>query len=398
MVAVTAVFTGMGNGSLFTISVFLKPLIAELGWLRGSTAFGYTAGAISAGLGGIAMGYLSDRFSPRPVVLGGALCLGAAYLLLARQTALWQFYLFYCLLGGLGTGAFYAPLNANVGNWFERHKGLALGVTTAGQALGMGVVPFVARLLISAVGWRGAYTILGIAVLALLVPLSLLVRPPPGQAAAVRAARGGGAGKAAQRHPLPPALIVLWLSVAVVFCCICMAMPMVHAVALAQDQGIKAERAAGILLLLFVGGFFGRIFFGKAADHIGGVWAYWLASAGQTALVFWFTQLTSLAALNLLAVFFGFMYGGVITSLVIALRELTPPHRRAVSLGIVMLFSGIGMGTGGFQGGFFFDLTGGYTLSFANAAGSGILNLAIVGALIMVIARRTPRPVPAAAA
>jgi MFS family permease len=234
--------------------------------------------------------------------------------------------------------------------------------------------------------------------LALLVPLSLLVRPPPGQAAAVRAARGGGAGKAAQRHPLPPALIVLWLSVAVVFCCICMAMPMVHAVALAQDQGIKAERAAGILLLLFVGGFFGRIFFGKAADHIGGVWAYWLASAGQTALVFWFTQLTSLAALNLLAVFFGFMYGGVITSLVIALRELTPPHRRAVSLGIVMLFSGIGMGTGGFQGGFFFDLTGGYTLSFANAAGSGILNLAIVGALIMVIARRTPRPVPAAAA
>jgi MFS family permease len=109
MVAVTAVFTGMGNGSLFTISVFLKPLIAELGWLRGSTAFGYTAGAISAGLGGIAMGYLSDRFSPRPVVLGGALCLGAAYLLLARQTALWQFYLFYCLLGGLGTGAFYAP-------------------------------------------------------------------------------------------------------------------------------------------------------------------------------------------------------------------------------------------------------------------------------------------------
>ena len=65
------------------------------------------------------------------IALAGAVFLGLAYLLLARQSALWQFYLLYCLMGGLGTAAFMAPLLANVGKWFERNRGMAIGFATA---------------------------------------------------------------------------------------------------------------------------------------------------------------------------------------------------------------------------------------------------------------------------
>ncbi len=50
-------------------------------------------------------------------------------------------------------------------------------------------------------------------------------------------------------------------------------------------------------------------------------------------------------------------------------------------MGAVTLFGWLGMGLGGYQGGFFFDLTGNYTVSFANAALSGAINLIILAAL-----------------
>lgn len=388
MVVVTALFTGVGNGSLIMVSVFLKPMIMDFGWLRGDTALAYTAGTFAAGVGGIVMGLLSDRFSPRPVVLAGAAGLGLSFLLLGRISSLWQFYLLFAMLGGLGTAAFYAPLNANVVNWFSRNKGLAVGVATAGQAALMGLVPYLASFLISTRGWRAAFAIMGASALLLLLPLALLVRTPPGHAAAVEAAKAAAkrdsAGPAPAAGEGPPRLRILvpWLSVAAIFCCICMSTPMVHVVALALDKGVPPQEAAGVLLRLFIAGFFGRIFFGRVTDHIGGPRAYWLASAGQTALVFWFTRLDTASSLGLMAIPFGFFYAGVMTCLIVAVRELTPIHRRGLSLGIVTMFAWSGMGLGGYQGGYFFDLTGDYNLSFINAVLAGIINLLIAGALL----------------
>jgi MFS family permease len=388
MAAVAAVFLGAGNGSLVTIAVFLTPLSTEFGWLRGETASAYMAGAISVGLGGILMGYLADRFSTRRVVLAGAVSLGGAYLLLARQTALWQFYLFYCLLGGLGTAAFFAPLLANVGSWFERQKGLAVGIATAGQALGQSLVPLFASHLIATSGWRAAYTALGSIALGGLMPLVVLVRTPPMQAEIQAATRRGGAAIRQPGTGVAPLLIVAWLSAAAIFCCICMATPVIHVVALARDMGIDAHSAASVLSLVFIAGVCGRLTFGKLADHLGGIRAYIIASASQTVLVFWFTQMASLPGFYILAVLFGLANSGVMTCLMVCVQEHIPVHRRGMAIGMVTLFAWVGMGLGGFQGGFFFDWTGNYTVSYANAALSGIINLLIFGAFVYYISRK----------
>ena len=67
---------------------------------------------------------------------------------------------------------------------------------------------------------------------------------------------------------------------------------------------------------------------------------------------------------------------------------MVPLQSGGVSLGIVTLFACIGMGLGGYQGGFFFDLTGNYTYSYANSAPAGIVNLMIVGSLMLRINRK----------
>ena len=389
LVVVASVIMGMGAGALISISTFLKPIIADFGWLRGETSFAYMAGAIAIGFGGIGMGYLSDRYSTRPVVIVGILCLGGSMLLLASQSALWQFYLYYCLLGGFGVSALDAPLLANVGNWFHRNKGLALGLATAGRALGQGFVPFGSGLLISASGWRDAYATVGIISLVVLLPLAFFIRNPPGLQEAKEASRKTSTSEQDEAYPVPPKLAVAWLSGAGLFCCICMGTAMVHAVAIAQDTGIDANKAAVVILLIYVSGFFGRISFGKLSDHIGGIRAYWLASFGQTVLIFWFTQMQSLAGFYAHAVIFGFFMAGVMTGLIICVRELTPVHMRGMSNGIVVLLAWVGMGIGGYQAGFFFDLSGSYVIPYANAAAAGTVSLIIAGALYFYFRRKS---------
>ncbi len=387
IVVVSSVLMGMGAGALVSISVFLKPLIAEFGWLRAETAFAYTAGAIAMGIGGIVMGYLSDRFSTRWVALAGMVFLGFSLLLIGNQRSLWQFYLLYCVMGGFGAAALDAPLLANVGTWFERNKGLALGVATAGRSLGQGLVPFVGGILVATYGWRHAYVVLGTVAFAL-VPLAWLVRSPPGLKEAKIAARATSPSEQSEAFPVKPIVAVAWLSVAAIFCCIAMGTPMVHVVALARDAGIDQKSAAGVILLIYVSGFFGRIFFGKMADHIGGIRAYLTASAIQTAFVFWFTQLDSLTGFYILAVLFGFGMSGVMTCLIVSVRELTPVYMRGISTGTIFLTGWIGMGLGGYQGGLFFDQSGTYIIPYANAAFAGIANLAIVGSLLFYFTRK----------
>lgn len=387
MVGIASSILGIGSGSLATVSVFMIPLISEFGWNRGEAVFAYTAGALATGVFGICMGYLSDRYSSRPIVIFGVFGLGISFLLLAYNSTLWQLYLFHILLGGLGGAAFVAPLLSNLGFWFQRNKGLALGTAMAGRALGQGLIPLLAGTLIVLYGWRWAYTILGAISFLLLFPLALLVREPPGIATLKAAARAGNIS-GSEPLSISPRALVAWICAAVIFCCFCMSTALLHVVAMAQDKGISPQAAASVLTVIFVSGFFARILSGKLADRIGSIPSYFLLSLSQTVLVFWFTRMDSLAGFYIMAVLFGLGFSGVMTCVIICVQRLTPVQSRGISQALVSLFAWIGMGLGGWQGGFLFDLTGSYTLPFALAAGAGGVNLIIVAALHFRMTRK----------
>jgi MFS family permease len=394
IVAASAAMLAIAMGMMVNgITAFVIPLSTEFGWPRGAVSLINVAGLIGLALGGVVMGRIADRTTTRSVCLFGSVVFGLSLLGAAWADALWQLYLLFFVAGFLGAGALFAPLIAHVGNWFASGAGLALGIASAGQALGQGGVPFGTAVLISAIGWRSTLTTMGFVALATLIPLALLLRPRP---AAEGSASGAGTLPAQEAPPaLPPHVITAWLSAAVIFCCTCMAVPLMHLVPLLQDRGFAPEDAGSVIFVMLSVAIVGRIAFGKLADLIGALPAYLIASLWQTMLVFGFTQFGSLDGFYAFAVIYGFGYAGVMTTILVSARTLTPVGKRASSLGIIMVFAWLGHGVGGYQGGYFFDLTGDYTISFGNAALAGVINLVIVGALFLTIRRRQFRLAPA---
>ena len=227
---------------------------------------------------------------------------------------------------------------------------------------------------------------LGIASLIVLIPLAMLMLEPPALGRANAA--GVRVGSEDVQLPLPVGVLVIWMSAAVIMCCTCMSVPLMHLIPLIQGCGYSAPEAGGVLFTMLISAILGRIAFGKLADMIGAIPAYMIASFWQTSLVFVFTQIQSLEMFYYFAPLYGFGYAGVMTGVLTTTRELTPASKRAASMGTILAFGWLGHGLGGYQGGVFYDLTSAYYVSFANAVLAGTLNLIIVGALYFTIEQR----------
>jgi MFS family permease len=376
LVGYCTVMAAMGFGVLFVMAVFLTPLAAEFGWPRADVSLAYAVATIGTGLGGIVMGHFSDRMPIRRVAVCGAVVPAIALVLLSRMNSLAELYAYHALLGLFGVGAILAPLNSLAAQWLVRNPALAIGILSAGGAAGQGLLPFLARHLLILDGWRHAYLVLGILYLMVMLPLALLIRDAP------RGPAASAAAAASQRPYARSRLQVLAiLCIAVVFCCVCMATPIMHVVALGSDLGLGGRASAGLLAAMMVAGIVGRIAFGSVADRFGSLRSYIVASGGQTALAFLFPYAGSGAALYVLAITFGLVFSGAMSSLIACGREYSPAGRTGLSIGVVMFAGWIGMALGAWQGGLFYDLCGDYFQSFSNASFAGLVNLALLALL-----------------
>jgi MFS family permease len=367
------------------MAVFLTPLAAEFGWPRADVSLAYAVATIGTGVGGIVMGNFADRMPIRRVAICGAIVPAVALVLLSRMNTLEELYLYHALLGLFGVGAILAPLNSLAALWLVRNPALAIGILSAGGAAGQGLVPFLARHLLLVEGWRQAYLILGITYLVVMLPLALLVRDAPRASAA--AALGAQRAEPFARTRLQ---VLAILCVAVVFCCVCMATPIMHVAALGSDLGLGGRASAGLLAAMMISGIVGRIAFGSVADRFGSLRSYVVASAGQTGLAFLFPYAGSGAALYALAITFGLVFSGAMSSLIACGREYSPAGRTGLSIGVVMFAGWVGMALGAWQGGLFYDLCGDYYQSFSNASFAGLVNLVLLGLLYTYTISRRP--------
>lgn len=384
ILAACAVMIGMAFGAIVNIAVFLTPLAAEFGWPRAELAAAYSVVTVATGLGGIVMGHFSDRLSVRRVVLVGSIMPGVAFFLLSGLNTPAELYAYHALMGLLGFGAILVPLTNVTTFWFTRNRGLAIGLTSAGGALGQGLMPFIARHLIIEQGWRDAYQTMGLIYLAVLIPLALLIRNPP---RASGWATGGAGADEPNPYGIPRHWLVALVCLAVIFCCTCMATPIVHVVSLGSDLGFGPREAAGLLTVMMIFGVAGRIATGRVADRIGNLRAYVIVSLAQTALALWFPHVHTLAGLYALAALFGLGYAGVMTALILCAREFSPPRNTGLSIGLVAFFGWIGMALGAWQGGLFYDLNGDYVQAFLNSSIAGAINLLILGLLYLYTVR-----------
>ena len=373
MVFVVFVLSGLAFGSLASISVFLKPISLDFGWSRGETSLAYTVASFSSAFFGVLWGYLADKYGTRWFGLIGAVAMSLSLYLLSGQSSLMQFYSLYFFFGAFGCALLFSPLYANVGFWFRDSPGLALGIAASGGAIGQAFIPYLSGYLISTTGWESAYLSLAIIYAAIALPISLLIKESPWRESARTTEEDES-----RDFPVSEREVVIWISVAVIFCCICMSVPIVHLVPLLTDSNFSLEFATRVLMVLMFCGAFGRILGGMLGDVIGALPAYLLMSLGQTMSVIWFPHLTTPFGIYLLAAFFGFTYSGVMSSILVCTRMMVSAKFAARAMSLTSFFGWTGMGLGGFFGGYFYDLQGDYVWSFAFAGITGLLNVIIL--------------------
>jgi MFS family permease len=164
---------GRGLGESFT--VFLLPIAQSFDWDRAEVVSIYSLTALCTGLASPLVGRLFDRSGPRAVYALGMALLGGAFLIAAYAEQLWQLQLTVGLCVGLGiafTGN--VPNSILLGRWFGSRLPTAMAVVYSAIGAGVLVMLPIAQVLIERFGWRQAYSILGAAMLVLLLPLLAL--------------------------------------------------------------------------------------------------------------------------------------------------------------------------------------------------------------------------------
>ena len=373
MVFVVFVLSGLAFGSLASISVFLKPVSLEFGWSRGQTSFAYTLASFASAAFGVIWGQLADKYGTKWFGAIGAVCMSLTLFSLSGLDSILQFYILYFLFGAFGCALLFSPLYANVGFWFRENPGLALGIAASGGAIGQAFIPHISGVLIESGGWEDAYIKLAIIYIIIAFPVSLLIKESPWRITARTEDE-----PESRDFPLSEKEVVAWISFAVIFCCVCMSVPIMHLVPLLTDAGFTLEFATSVLMVLMICGAFGRIFGGILGDRIGALPGYILMSLGQTVFVVWFPHLSSPTGIYLLAAFFGFTYSGVMSSILVCTRMMVSAKYGARAMSLTSFFGWIGMGLGGFLGGYFFDIYGDYSWAFTFAGIMGVINLVIL--------------------
>jgi MFS family permease len=168
--------------ALYTPPVFLPALEREFGWSRAAISAAISIGALVGALLSPLVGRWIDRWGARRVMSIGGLLMASGFLLLSRMDSLWQMYAFNLMTAMGVTSVAWIPNQTLISNWFERKRGLAMGITLAGIGFGGLLMAPLTSTLISALGWRFAYAGLSALILFVVVTLSLtVVRSEPAE-------------------------------------------------------------------------------------------------------------------------------------------------------------------------------------------------------------------------
>jgi len=373
-------------GAFNSFGIFFEPILIEFGWTRAATSGAFSLCLVIAGFFAIVAGRLNDRFGPRIVMTVSGLFLGSGYLLMSQISAIWQLYLFYGVIVGIGSGGSFVPLASTISRWFVKGRGLMTGITASGIGMGIMIMPPIASWLISSYGWRISYIIMGIIVLTLIILATQFLRRDPSQMGQLPygEAEEGRLGLEAGGFSLREAIHTrqYWLFCAMYFCCwfsfmIVFAHVVIHAIGL----GISVVSAANILAIIGVGSIAGRITMGGVADRIGNKSALITSFMLMSVAFLWLLAAKEVWMFYLFAAIFGFAYGAVATLEPPIVAELFGLSSHGVIFGAIFFSDSVGGAVGTVLAGRIFDIIGSYQPAFLVCAALSIV--AIILALFL---------------
>lgn len=389
---ITLAIATIGNVGMWAIIVVMPAVQAEFGVDRADAALPYTLTMAGFALGNLVIGRAVDRFGVTAALAGAALLIAVSTALASLSPSILMLTALQFVIG-FGTAASFGPLIADVSHWFYRRRGIAVAIAASGNYLSGAIWPILLAGVLTDHGWRTVYVVLAALTLALVVPLSLLLRRRVPAEAAAHAERLSQENRKAVSFS--PRALQWLLALAGVGCCVAMAMPQVHIVSYCVDLGYGPAVGAEMLSLMLLGGVASRLASGLIADKLGGVMTLLIGSTLQALALFLYLPFDGMVSLYLVSLVFGLSQGGIVPSYAIIVREYMPAREAGTRVGFVIMATIVGMALGGWMSGWIYDLTGSYRMAFLNGIGWNVLNIAIMLVILGKSRRRGPQAQPA---
>ena len=357
-----------------TFAVFLLPIESEMGWTRTTLAGIYAIYMGAHGLAAVVIGWLVDRVGPRAVYTFGLLIYGVAFLLAQFGTEPWHFYVTTGVMAGIAMTAIgMTTATVMITRWYQGPRAgqlsPAIGIVYSGLGAGVILCVPITNQLIDVLGWRETYRILGLILCALAVIVFVLPwrklqveTPPYSNAGRFLGGREDGHLRAALKTK------AFWLLFMIMFItAVAMYLVGPQLVAYLVSVGFDSTLAS---LAFSINGFltvFGIAGTGWLATHFG---------MKRIATVSYAMSITAFLLLICLSM------NPVMVLLILAILPLglsQGARGPIVSVLVSRAFSGqglgaiygamtMGVGLGGMSGtwlsGVFYDVTGGYILSY----------------------------------
>jgi MFS family permease len=375
-------------GVQYSFGVFLPAMLDELGWQRASIAGAFSLYSMMYSGCSLISGRLTDSRGPRFVIAMGGVLLGLGIIATSRMSATWHMYVFYGLFASLGMSTAYIPCNTTVVKWFQRKRGLALGLASSGSSCGILTCPPLASHLITQWGWRPVYCAFGVTILLLLnVVARFMVRSPellglapdgdPPAPSRLTPASSDTQESDTSQHvtvvvPAGWTLQQAWqlpsfwlLFVVFVIMLLTVPVPFVHIVAHARDLGFSPTQGALAVSVMGFCAFVGSLSLGPLSDRIGRKQGLVISLILQVVAFLLFLSAHSLGQLYCGAAAFGFFYGSMATLFPALIGDFFGRLHAGAIAGFLFAGAGILGAWGPMIAGYLRDTSGSYHVAFA---------------------------------
>ena len=279
LTAATGLFFGYPPIFVYSFSVFFKSLANNFHASRTSITLAFAAANLMSSIGSPIAGRFADRWGTRNVIVCATSVFGLLLIsMLFFSSSLWRVYVIFLCAGLIGGGgAAPVPYGKVISEWFDKKRGLALGLTMIGVGIGAILMPSIAQRLILAFGWRAAYAVLGCAVLIVPTSVVALVMKDSPQKLGLFAD-----GEISKQFELKPRIeqngvpsraalnsSTFWLMASALFLVgISVHGCVIHLVPLLTDRGVSPTTAAFVSSVLGVAILFGRVGSGYLLDRL----------------------------------------------------------------------------------------------------------------------------------
>jgi MFS transporter, OFA family, oxalate/formate antiporter len=345
------------GGGIDTVSVFLNALAQSTDWSRSALSLAVSIGALSAALSTPAVGVAVDRFGVRVPMTAGAALLAVGFAVLTIMNRPWQFAAANVFLGAGFAACAIFPITVAVTVLVPVRTALALGIVSAGSSAGTLVLAPAAQAVIGALGWRGAYVVMGTAVV--LTPLPFLVFAlPRGRlrqtGGTATAAPFGGVLAGLRRPGIVPLAAVMILPGFAGFSV------SVHLVPYLSGLGHAATLAAAALGATVGISAIGKVGGGYVADRVGTLRTLRLALVTWTLALAVMPVAGRLPVLTVFIIFYGLAFGTELAVIPAIAVAVLGTERFGSLFGVLQLGAMLASAVGPVAAGLLFDATGHY--------------------------------------